>query len=212
MVCVFIPRETLRDRIGDLSDLHGATLRDGMGKLLANYLGLLADGLPHMSEDHGDAAANATLEIICACLRPTVATIGEAQAPLQNTILQRAKHLIAMNLRSPQLTPEFLCRALGISRRTLYRVFEPLEGVHQYILLERLGHIRQALKSDSRQAIAELAEQYGFTCQETFWRAFKRHYGVTPGEIRFASISCRKDEGAGPEPGLGVWLRQLQHG
>ncbi|MCC8969592.1 helix-turn-helix domain-containing protein [Bradyrhizobium brasilense] len=212
MVCIFMPRETLQDRIGDLDGLHGASLRDDMGGLLADYLRLLAKRLPRLSGDNGDAAANATLEIISACLRPTAATIREAQAPLQNVVLQRAKQIIEGNLRSPHLNSEFLCGALGISRRSLYRLFEPLNGVHQYVLRRRLSQIRRALKTNAHQGIAVLAEQHGFTCKETFWRAFKRQYGVTPGEVRSASLSRQKDERPSPEPGLGVWLQQLQHG
>ena len=48
MVCVFLPRELLQVRIGDLDRFHSVDLRSGMGRLLGDYLGLLAERLPQM--------------------------------------------------------------------------------------------------------------------------------------------------------------------
>lgn len=185
IVCVFLPREILQARIGDLDDLHGFNLRSATGSLLADYLALLANRLPHMEEAEADSAADMTVEMICACLRTTAARTRNAQAPIQDVLLRRAKRVIEANLQSPQLTPEFLCRSLGVSRRSLYRLFEPLDGVHQYILGQRLHRIITALSDpDDHRRIADLAAMYGFSCQETFWRAFKRRYGVTPADVR----------------------------
>lgn len=208
-VCVFVPREALQERVGDLDGLHGVDLRSGMGGLLADYLGLLAERLPQMHESDGEAAANATIEMIAACLRPTASAIGEAQAPIRDVILLRAKRLIEESLRSPQLSPDFLCRTLHVSRRSLYRLFEPLGGVHQYILRRRLSHIRRALKDPcNRQRIADVAEQYGFQSPETFWRAFKRQYGVTPGDVRSSNSSDLKKVRY-EDVGFDQWLKWL---
>jgi AraC-like DNA-binding protein len=211
MVCVFMPREILQDRIGDLDRLHGIDLRSGMGALLADYLTLLAGRLPQMADDDGEAAANATVEIIAACLRPNVRTIGDAQLSIQQAILLRAKRVIEENLRSPQLSIDLLCRKLCVSRRSLYRLFERLDGVHQYILRRRLDHIARAL-SDPRnnQQISDLASSYGFSCKETFWRAFKRQYTVTPGDVRAHKSPLRMEKPDYPDLGFDDWLKRLR--
>jgi AraC-like DNA-binding protein len=210
MVCVFLPREILQDRIGDLDELHGVDLRSGMGRLLADYLGLLAERLPLMSEKDGEAAATAAVQMIAACLRPIAKMIRGAQSPIRQVLLLRAKRVIEANLRSPQLTPDFLCRTLGVSRRSLYRLFEPLDGVHQYILRRRLSHIMRALNDHgNHQRIADLAARFGFTCQETFWRAFKRQYGVPPGEVRSLTWSHQKKVPLHTDVGFDEWLRRL---
>jgi AraC-like DNA-binding protein len=164
-----------------------------------------------MPESDGDAAANATIEIIAACLRPSVKTIREAQSPIQEVILVRAKRMIEDNLRSARLTPDVLCGTLGISRRSLYRLFEPLGGVHQYILRRRLSHIKRALIDwDNHERIADVAARFGFTCQETFWRAFKRQYGVSPGEARSRNSSQQKNGLRHSDVGFDQWLMQLR--
>ena len=109
-ICLFLPRELLQERIGDLDGLHGVDLRSGMGRLLADYLGLLADRLAQMPESDSEAAASATIEIIAACLRPTITTIRDAQSPIRDVILLRAKRAIEDNVQSARLTPEFLCK------------------------------------------------------------------------------------------------------
>ena len=211
MVCVFLPRELLQESIGDLDGLHGVDLRFGMGRLLADYLGLLAERLPEMAESDGATAANATIEIIIACLRPTLTTRREAQSPIQDVMLLRAKRVIEESLRSARLTPDFLCRTLGISRRSLYRLFESLGGVHNYILRRRLSRIKRTLQeSGDRERIADLAARFGFTCQETFWRAFKREYGISPGEARSLSSKDQTKEMHNADVGFDQWLRHLR--
>jgi AraC-like DNA-binding protein len=210
MVCVFVPREILQDRIGDLDDLHGVDMRSGNGRLLADYLNLLAEQLPQMLENDGKVAAHETIEMIAACLRPSAATTRAAKSPIRQVILLRAKRLIERNLQSPLLNPDFLCRMLGVSRRSLYRLFEPLDGVHQYILRRRLNHIMRALNNpDNHQPIADLAAHYGFSRQETFWRAFKRQYCATPGEVRSFNSSLQKVRTPGTNVGFDDWLKRL---
>ena len=211
MVCVFMPREILQERIGDLDGLHGMDLPYGAGRLLADYLRLLAERLPQMQESDGEAAANATTEIIAACLRPTMSRFRDAQFPLQDIVLLRAKRAIEANLRTARLTPEFLCGKLGISRRSLYRLFEPLGGVHHYIVGRRLSHIRRTLSDQgNHERISDIAARFGFTCQETFWRAFKREYGVSPGHVRGLASSGQRLSGTDRKSGFDQWLRELR--
>lgn len=205
MVCVFVPREILQARIGDLDGLHGACLDLSGTRLIADYLALLAGQLPCMLEEEGEGAANATLDLISACLRPATNLRHEAQSPIRQVMLGRAKQIIEANLRSPRLTPDFLCRALSVSRRSLYRLFEPLGGLHSYILRQRLSRIMCALKDSTNQSrLSDVAASFGFYCEETFWRAFKRHYGMTPGDARLLYRSDDRHEG-----GFDDWLREL---
>lgn len=205
MVCVFVPRELLQARIGDLDGLHGARLDPASSGVIANYLALLAERLPNVPEEDGEAEADATLELISACLRPTSNLWHEAQSPIRQVMLRRAKQIIEANLRSPRLTPDFLCRSLSVSRRSLYRLFEPLGGIHSYILRERLTRIMAAIKDPTNQSrVSDVAASFGFYREETFWRAFKRHYGMTPGDARnFHSFQCQ------PKGGFDDWLKRL---
>ncbi len=210
MVCVFVPREILQQRIGDLDGLHGVHLGPGVSGLLGDYLVLLAERLPFMSEDDGGAAANATLDMISACLRPTTKRLHEAQSSMRQVTLHRAMQVIEANLRSPRLTPDFICRALCVPRRSLYRLFEPLGGIHSYILHQRLARVMRTIKeSRNHSRLADVAASYGFYCQETFWRTFKRHYRMTPGDVRLLYSSSEELAARHAEGGFDDWLKRL---
>ncbi|MGE3710764.1 MAG: helix-turn-helix domain-containing protein [Hyphomicrobiaceae bacterium] len=148
--------------------------------------------------------------MIAACLRPLNATMQEARSPIQDVALLRAKRIVESNLHSPRLTPDFLCKALGVSRRSLYRSFERLGGVHHYILQRRLSRIRRELNNpDNLCRIADLAESYGFSRQETFWRAFKRRYGATPGDIQAHRALNVRNGSNQPVERFDRWLQEL---
>jgi AraC-like DNA-binding protein len=99
-------------------------------------------------------------------------------------------------LEDGELAPETICRDLGLSRRTLYRIFEPLGGVGRYIQDLRLQRIHDQLQFGDTEPIADIAARYGFENKEVFWRAFKRRFGVTPGDVR--NSGAEREAGAAP--------------
>lgn len=89
---------------------------------------------------------------------------------------------IERNIESPELSPQSICRHIGISRSQLYRLFVNAGGVANYIRLCRLMKARAELTSTSRQRIASVAYKYGFTSHAHFSRVFKQYFGYTPWE------------------------------
>lgn len=189
MTGVAISHDALRQKLGTLDKLHGLDLRQTTGAFLSDYFQLLVRRLPTMSEQEAAATAEATIDVIAACVRPTQERMAPVAAQVQSVLVARAEKLVERHLEETQLSPEFLCKQLGVSRRTLYRAFEERGGVHDYILVRRLAAVaaRIAAPGETR-TISELAELCGFTTSETFWRAFKRRYGLTPGEFRAGSL------------------------
>ncbi|WP_442580308.1 helix-turn-helix domain-containing protein [Mesorhizobium sp. ASY16-5R] len=185
MTGIAISHDNLREKLGTLDKLHGLDLRQTAGAFLSDYLQLLLRRLPTMSEREASAMADATIDVIAACVRPTQERMLPIAAQVQSVLIVRAEKLVERYIQEPQLSPAFLCKQLGVSRRTLYRAFEERGGVHDYILERRLAAVAAKVTAPGEtRSISELAELYGFTTSETFWRAFKRRYGVTPGEFR----------------------------
>jgi AraC-like DNA-binding protein len=95
-----------------------------------------------------------------------------------------ARELLHQRFREP-LRLEDVARALYVSTYHLCRVFKEETGmsIHQYLNQLRL---RQALKELAHGdiALAELANDLGFCCQSHFTRAFRKEFGVPPGEAR----------------------------
>jgi AraC-like DNA-binding protein len=113
--------------------------------------------------------------------------------------LARVRRLIAENLASARLGPELLCRSEGISRASLYRMFEPFGGVAAHILDVRLAYVHRALSDPTdERSISAIAESAGFFDASSLSRAFRRKYQCSPREFRLAALHGLTDAHADP--------------
>ena len=102
----------------------------------------------------------------------------------QSKVLQICRH-IDEDLASPKLAPETLARDFGMSRASLYRMFEPLGGVARYIRLQKIARAAvQLQKADARVPLSAIAQSSGFSSADAFVRAFRESYGTTPRDYR----------------------------
>jgi AraC-like DNA-binding protein len=104
-----------------------------------------------------------------------------------------------------------LARTFGLSRASLYRLFEPVGGVASYIRTRRLARARQELTTPGLEdrRIGPIAYRAGFQSIPAFNRAFRAAYGQTP-------RGTRKPEGGGspielktPRRRMGILARWL---
>ncbi|MBB3992801.1 AraC-like DNA-binding protein [Sulfitobacter undariae] len=97
-------------------------------------------------------------------------------------------HKKILNLQSdPDLTPDKLAQEFGISRRSLYNSFAGIGSTPAaYIRTVRLHTCRKILesKTGASENLAGLALDFGFKDQSHFTRAFRREFGVSPGQFK----------------------------
>ena len=87
---------------------------------------------------------------------------------------------------------EELAKLAALSQFYYQRLFSRLvnEPVREYIKLRRLARAVEVLQNKQKRII-DIALDYGFGSHETFTRAFKETYGITPDhtvKIRFVLI------------------------
>jgi AraC-like DNA-binding protein len=104
-------------------------------------------------------------------------------------LLQAARDEIERSLGDPDLCPSGVASAVGMSTSYLHRLFAdhgPSFG--RWLLIRRLERCHRDLGDPARRhwTIARVAAQHGFRDPSYFARAFKAHYGVTPGQSRRA--------------------------
>jgi AraC-like DNA-binding protein len=147
-------------------------------------------GLPVAS---GPSLARSFLHMLALVIEhPAVSELeGDTRTILRLAARQRAETLIEQHLHHPAFGALELARLLGLSRSALYRLFEPDEGVADFIRKRRLYRMCAALAdpADYRR-IAEKAYASGFTDQVQLVRAFRRAYGMTPVEYRAAMLDA----------------------
>ena len=96
----------------------------------------------------------------------------------QNLIYYIEEHL------EEELSLEKLAGAFFVSRYYVAHVFKEQAGisVHQYILMKRMQASREAILGGEN--ISQVYERFGFRDYSSFYRAFRREYGMSPKEYR----------------------------
>ena len=202
VLCMALARDAVESVLPGV-DLHGMTLGRS-GAYVTEHFDALAKSLAA-----GDGAAPAsltlaTLHMVAACVSPTLERLESARPVLTSALLQRARRFIRTHSENRSLSPDQIAKAMGVSRTTLYRAFEPDGGVGACIRRSRLEAARAALSSSKdRRRISEIADDYGFSSDAQFSRAFRAMFGASPRAFRDAPQPAR------PEARLdGYWLQQ----
>jgi AraC-like DNA-binding protein len=108
--------------------------------------------------------------------------------------LDQARGLIEQRFAEPDLNPARVAKALGISLRQLHLLFEPTgRSFSERLMLRRLQecHARLSDPTALTRSITEIAFDSGFENLQTFYRAFRRTFGMTPGDVR-AQVLARR--------------------
>jgi AraC-like DNA-binding protein len=101
-------------------------------------------------------------------------------------IASRIASLLASQLDSAVPEKAVIAAQLGMSERTLQRRLRE-EGTTYQATLDRTRHyLARDLLRNTQIPLAEVAIQLGFSEPSTFFRAFKRWEGATPGQYREA--------------------------
>jgi AraC family transcriptional activator of tynA and feaB len=180
---LFIPRERLSDLGRDAAHVAGAVLPDGPGtRLLRDFLDSALETVGDEPSRAASAAVTATLELLAGAV--------DAQQAIPDDDRERrwltVRDLIEERLADPALVPTSIARATGMSLRSLYELFAAREEtVAGYVRRRRLVRARAELeRARGGVTVAAVGQRWGFADQGTFTRAFRAHYGVTPGSVR----------------------------
>jgi AraC family transcriptional activator of pyochelin receptor len=105
-------------------------------------------------------------------------------SPRDKDCINEVRLLLERNMQNNTSMTE-LCRRFGINRNKLNYGFKLLFGTSpaSYFSTTRLDFAKRRLRNSDRP-IAVIAEEIGYRQQSTFSSAFKRHFGVSPRDIR----------------------------
>jgi AraC-like DNA-binding protein len=192
---LLLPRTVLAPLLA-LPDGSGASLisRDSLhGRLLAEQLLALYGGNGTV-DANGTAFTSETLAGLIA------AAVGSARDGAEvvdranrDLLLLAIKRSIDTDLLDEAVSVERLCRKFQISRATLYRLLEPEGGLWRYIQEQRLDRAfaRLASPANGSMRMLDMALEFHFSSDATFGRAFRRRFGLTPGDVRRLSEAER---------------------
>ncbi|MEC7290444.1 MAG: helix-turn-helix transcriptional regulator [Pseudomonadota bacterium] len=112
-------------------------------------------------------------------------TNGDVRTQAREALKEVICKHIERNLASPELSTTSVLRQFGVSRATLYRMFESDGGVRNYIATRRLYHAVNDLSSSPhvRGQVHQVSEKWGFSSDANFSRSVRRVFGTTPGAL-----------------------------
>ena len=182
-IILMLPRERMPAEMLTAA-LHGARLPAGSGaaRLLHGMIGTLFETAGALTVAEAEAAIDAVILTTRASLSAQFTRSDGESDRGDDRMMSRALAFIDRNLSDPVLATNRLQDHLGLSRSSLYRLFEPEGGVRAVILRQRLNAcLRVLLTVDvTDQPWWKLAADHGFHGQAQFSRAFARRFGVTP--------------------------------
>ncbi|AWK88778.1 helix-turn-helix domain-containing protein [Azospirillum thermophilum] len=212
-VNLLVPRAVLAPLLRDPDGLHGAVLsgQSALGRVLSHHLQCLTAEAPNMTGTESVAVAEGTAAMIARSVGP-VADMQAAAGGARHLQILRIRRYIEEHLAAEELTPEHIADVFGLSRSTLYRLFEPLGGVTDYIRDRRLLRCFMEIMSSAQRhrRIADIAYDWGFSSESAFSRAFRRRFGMSPRDTRAVASSQSASWGTNAGTArLEAWIRSL---
>lgn len=116
----------------------------------------------------------------------TLCMAAESKKRSHNTGLRdRIFDYVRRRFCDPTLSVAGIAGALGISEKYLYAFFKEQTGLSPalYVQQLRLEHAATLLRT-TQISVQRIGEQSGFGALNTFYKAFKRVYGLTPSQYR----------------------------
>ncbi|QCI68974.1 helix-turn-helix transcriptional regulator [Phreatobacter stygius] len=175
------------------------------GRLTGEHMLMLRQCAAGLTQAESQAAIQSLVHLAVGGLAGRRDADAPTVAASQEALLSRIRRHVEDNLGAASLTVDSLCLAFELSRASLYRLFTP-DSPANYIQKRRLHRAFAMLISPAFRSwrIIDIALECHFSSDATFIRAFRRQFGITPGDAR--GLAGRTIGGALPGNG-GALLR-----
>ena len=202
-----VPRELLEEAGVLVDGLHGTVLRGTAGRLLAEHFRTLLRLAPSIALDDVALVVRATMRLVATCATGQPSS-PDRLAAISDALRARIERHVDENLADHRLDTAAICKALNLSRSTLYRTVGT-GGIASLVRERRLQAVHDRLRSPVEQrSISQLAYDHGFTDAAHFGSAFRRRYGCSPRAMRQLGGSGGQS-GKGAHAVYGAWLAAL---
>jgi len=215
---LWAPRARWLSSISDDDILHGLVLSGASpaGAMIGASLRAFAANAFPMSVAEMNSLTDGLIEMAAKAVAPSLAAAGASDGPSALASFVAIRRYIDRNLTSTQLDADGLAKQFGVSRSTLYRLFEPVGGIAGYIRRQRLHRAYQEVVAaeTSNARLGQIGYRLGFGTLGAFSRTFRASFGVSPREARKAALAGARPVALKADPeraaaSLGGWLADL---
>ncbi|MEH6665384.1 MAG: helix-turn-helix domain-containing protein [Brevundimonas sp.] len=205
MITLSAGRSVVEAALGSANGFHGRVLKAPGNLVLADYMVSLARRAPTLDAAVLPALSRALIEILGAT-QTTGRRAGAEGRRLAFSRRERVEQHIDANLADPHLSVESIALATGMSRSSLYRLFDLQSGVGRLIHGRRLAALRSALDRREPASAQALSSRFGFADPDQMTRLFRAEFGESLDSYRVAASAA---EAGGPEDSRRRWRTWL---
>lgn len=157
-----------------------------VGALFLDMIKLVPSRYAKLTQETREVLGNQLIELLVLSLKSDERSLASTNSSVREAHLSRIETYIRKHLSEPNLDPDQIATACGISLRYLHALFRDTnQSVGQWIRSQRLDQCQQALlEVNSHYSIAEIAYRWCFNDQVQFSRLFKSSYGLSPRDYR----------------------------
>jgi len=186
-VNVFAPLTRVQQAFADPGVLHGRTLSPHLPsvQLIVARCRALMTTLRTMPFQEAHRHLDALISLILAAFGADMGLAGSRRALERAAAFERVRSFVKLNLDNGDLTPEYVIESLGLSRPSVYRLFQHEGGLGNYIQNLRLRTAANDLLRYPQMQVQDIAYSLGFGSASAFTRAFRRAFDIAPRDIRF---------------------------
>lgn len=178
----YTPSDTLHAPVYSAESMMGRLI----GREMDNLLNQLKNGARAIAPDD----VKRLLGCVAVGMSPDTAQ-QSARAYARDSLKRSIQTFIEDRLTDLDLSVTTVLHSFGVSRASLYRMFEAEDGVRNYINRRRLYRAVTNLAENPlrRGQIHNVAEHWGFSSDASFNRMVRREFGVAPGSLFAAPIN-----------------------
>jgi AraC-like DNA-binding protein len=209
---LLIPRSRIPAELRG-ANVHGLTVpitRGGAG-LLASHVQTLARTIDQLTKSEAQAAIDAAMLLVPGALNASQPFFERLDPSFDDSLMSIIKTYIENHVCGTAVSPAAISQRFGLSRSSLYRLFECEGGVARYIMNKKLDLGRHLLSNGNGDTVLvrSVAERTGFKSEAHFSRAFKQRFHMTPREARQLSLETKNPAKHAPRQ-INVQRRMLE--
>ncbi|SFM95048.1 transcriptional regulator FeaR [Marinobacter pelagius] len=181
-ISLILPRDII-ERVLSLSKIELGVKIPADSHIASFASRLVKEASLHQNLEFDEGAA--ILDSLATLIKPSVLKSISGSDP-RDRVFRDASEFIKANIGQPGLNADMVANSIGVSVRSLYRVFSARSTtLSEFVKAQRLEMCAEYIRAHrGKLNLTEAAYRFGFCSSSYFSTAFKQRFGHTPSQFK----------------------------